>query len=56
MSSLWLVSACWWDRIEGGAERITARGSTWQAVPDVVQFAEQVAFLGDVQAIEWLPF
>lgn len=40
----------------GEAERIAAaRGSTWQAVPDVEQLAEQVAFLGDTQAIEWLP-
>jgi len=39
----------------GEAERIAAaRGSRWQAVPDVDQFAKQVAFLGDAQAIEWL--
>ena len=42
--------------LRGEAERVAAaRGSTWQAVPDVEQLAEQVAFLGDVQAIEWLP-
>ena len=34
--------------LRGEAERIVA-------VPDVEQLAEQVAFLGDVQAIEWLP-
>lgn len=39
----------------GEAERIaTARGPTWQPVPDVGQLAEQVAFLGDTQEIEWL--
>lgn len=38
------------------AERIAAaRGSTWQAVPDVEQLAEQVEFLGDAQAIKWIP-
>ena len=37
------------------AERIaTARGPTWQAVPDTDKLAEQVAFLGDAQAIQWL--
>lgn len=40
----------------GEAERIAAaRGSTWQPVPDVEKLAEQVAFLGDTQEIEWLP-
>lgn len=40
----------------GEAERIAvARAPTWQAVPDVEQLAEQVALLGDTQAIEWLP-
>lgn len=40
----------------GEAERIAAaRGSTWQPVPDIEQLAEQVAFLGDAQAMEWLP-
>ena len=40
----------------GEAERIAAaRGPTWQPVPDAAQLAEQVAFLGDAQAIEWLP-
>ena len=40
----------------GEAERIAAaRGSTWQAIPDVEQIAEHVAFLGDTQEIEWLP-
>ena len=40
--------------LRGEAERIAAaRGSTWQPVPDVEQLAEQVAFLGDAQAIEW---
>ena len=39
----------------GEAERIaTARGPTWQAVPDTEKLAEQVAFLGDAQAIQWL--
>lgn len=38
----------------GEAERIAAaRGSTWQPVPDVEQLAEEVAFLGNGQAIEW---
>ena len=40
--------------LRGEAGRIAARGSTWQPLPDVEQLAEQVAFLGDVQAIEWL--
>ncbi len=40
----------------GEAERIAAaRGSTWQAVPDMDQLAEQVAFLGETQEIEWIP-
>ena len=39
----------------GEAGRIAAaRGPTWQAVPDVEQLAEQVAFLGDTQTVEWL--
>ena len=39
----------------GEAERIAAaRGPKWQPAPNVEQLAEQVAFLGDAQAIEWL--